>query len=110
VSIPSEISVIDLAVLLRDEPETIVVDCREPFEHEMGVIEGSILMPMGEIPGRLEAWKEWQNRRMIVVCHHGVRSLHVTHFLRAKGFRKAQSLRGGIDAWSEAIDPSIPKY
>ncbi len=48
--------------------------------------------------------------RLVIVCHHGVRSMRVAMWLRGQGFEQAQSLRGGIDAWSTAVDAKIPRY
>jgi len=66
-------------------------------------------MPMGDIPSR--AHQELDDEQHIaVLCHHGARSLNVTMWLRQQGFDKAQSVAGGIDAWSRAIDPAVPTY
>jgi rhodanese-related sulfurtransferase len=86
-----------------------ILDVREPWEYATAHIDGSTLMPMGEVPGR--AHQELDPEEPIVVlCHAGVRSMNVTVWLREQGFEKAQSLRGGIDAWSRGIDPTIPRY
>ena len=63
-----------------------------------------------EISERLDELEPWKQKRVVVHCHHGVRSLRVAKWLRERGFEKAQSLRGGIEAWSTEIDSSIPKY
>jgi rhodanese-related sulfurtransferase len=87
----------------------IVLDVREPWEHEYARIEGSTLIPMGDVPAR--AFNELDpDARIVTVCHHGVRSMNVAVWLRNQGFENAQSLRGGIDAWSAEIDPSVPRY
>jgi rhodanese-related sulfurtransferase len=87
----------------------VLLDVREPLEHQIVRIEGSILMPMGDIPGR--AFQELDPEAHIVaICHHGVRSMNVTVWLRNQGFENVQSLRGGIDAWAANIDPSLPRY
>ena len=66
-------------------------------------------MPMGEVPGR--AFQELDEEAPIaVLCHHGARSLSVANWLRQQGFEKAQSVAGGIDAWSQSIDPRVPRY
>lgn len=89
--------------------EPILLDVREPWEHEAARIEGSILMPMGDVPGR--AFQELDPEAHIVtICHHGVRSLNVAVWLRNQGFENAQSLRGGIDAWSAEVDPAVARY
>jgi len=97
---------------LRDEwqrnPELVVIDVREPHEHEIAHIDGAVLMPLGELPDRLG---ELDGHREIVThCHHGARSLKALEILKAAGFSKVRSLRGGIDAWAVNVDPSLPRY
>jgi rhodanese-related sulfurtransferase len=88
----------------------LILDCRTAEEHATARIDGSVLIPMQEIAERLAELEPWRDRPIIVHCHHGVRSLRVTHFLRDKGFSQAQSMKGGIDAWSVDVDPSVPRY
>jgi rhodanese-related sulfurtransferase len=103
-----EISPVEAAQVLREKSARLV-DVREPWEFATTRIEGSLLIPMGEVPTR--AQKELDiEERLVVVCHHGVRSLNVTAWLRRQGFEKAQSLRGGIDAWSVEVDPAVARY
>lgn len=86
-----------------------LLDVREPWESSMGVIPGSRLIPMGDLPSC--AHQELNPETHIVVyCHHGMRSLSVVMWLREQGFERAQSLSGGIDAWSQQVDPSISRY
>ncbi len=103
-----EISPAEAAQLLRQE-DARLVDVREPWEFAATRIEGSLHMPMGEVPNRAHTELN-ASERHIVVCHLGVRSLHVAAWLRRQGFEKAQSLRGGIDAWSIEIDPQVARY
>lgn len=86
-----------------------LLDVREPWEFEEGHIEGSVSMPMGDVPARANQELDPESR-VIAICHHGVRSMSVTAWLREQGFEKAQSLRGGIDAWSAQVDSTIPRY
>jgi|SRR5579871_5946754 len=86
-----------------------LLDVREPWEFETARIESAKLMPMGEVPSRAHQELD-PEADVVVVCHHGVRSMNVTVWLRQQGFEKAQSLRGGIDAWSRRVDPSVPTY
>ena len=90
------------------KPDCILLDVREPWEQEEARIEGSLLMPMGDVPSRAHNELDPESH-IIVFCHHGVRSMSVTAWLRDQGFERAQSLRGGIDAWSE-VDSSVPRY
>lgn len=103
-----EISPSDAAALIR-ENKAKLVDVREPWEFETARIEGSLLMPMGDVPAR--AHQELNpDEHVVVLCHHGVRSLNVTAWLRNQGFEQAQSIRGGIDAWSAEVDSSVSRY
>ncbi|RLS32170.1 MAG: rhodanese-like domain-containing protein [Planctomycetota bacterium] len=93
-----------------DPAERLLLDCRTPEEHATARIDGAILLPMQELPGRIGELSPWAERTIIVHCHHGVRSLRVVHWLRERGFPHATSMVGGIDAWSAEIDPTIPVY
>jgi rhodanese-related sulfurtransferase len=96
------------AKLDRGEGFTLL-DVREPWEFETAHMPGSKLVPMGDVPSR--AYQELDPEdQIVVVCHHGVRSLNVTAWLRQQGFEKAQSMRGGIDAWSRQVDGNVPTY
>jgi rhodanese-related sulfurtransferase len=90
------------------EPFTLL-DVREPWEFETARIAGAKLMPMGEVPSRAHQELDPEDQ-IVVVCHHGVRSMNVTVWLRQQGFEKAQSMRGGIDAWSCRVDAKVPAY
>ena len=97
---------------LKDEwhrnPELLVIDVRDPHEHAIAHIEGARLIPLSELPDRLG---ELDGHREIVThCHHGARSLKALEILKAAGFPKVRSLRGGIDAWAVNVDPSLPRY
>ena len=86
-----------------------LLDVREPWEFEVAHIAGARLIPMGDIPSR--AHQELNpDDAIIVICHHGVRSMNVTVWLRQQGFENAQSMRGGIDAWSRRVDEKVPVY
>jgi rhodanese-related sulfurtransferase len=90
------------------EPFTLL-DVREAWEFETARIDGGKLMPMGDVPSRAHQELD-PNDHIVVVCHHGVRSMNVTVWLRQQGFDKAQSMRGGIDAWSRCVDGSVAMY
>ncbi|MGC2474802.1 MAG: rhodanese-like domain-containing protein [Candidatus Sulfotelmatobacter sp.] len=90
------------------EPFTLL-DVREPWEFETAKIAGAKLIPMGDIPLRANQELDPEDH-IVVMCHHGVRSMNVTVWLRQQGFEKVQSMRGGIDAWSRRVDEKVPKY
>ena len=86
-----------------------LLDVREPWEFETAHMDGAKLLPMGDIPSRAHQELD-PEEHIVVVCHHGVRSMNVTAWLRQQGFEKAQSMRGGIDAWSRVVDGNVPTY
>ena len=86
----------------------VIVDVREPWEHARCALPGALLIPMGQVPSRLTEIP--RDRELILVCHHGVRSLQVAHFLERQGYQQLVNLTGGIDAWARLIDPAMPVY
>ncbi|MEO6982195.1 MAG: rhodanese-like domain-containing protein [Edaphobacter sp.] len=94
----------------RQQPNApLLLDVREPWEFQTASLPNSLLMPMGEVASRAPAELD-PDAPIVVLCHHGMRSLSVTMWLRNQGFEAAQSLSGGIDAWSRTVDPTIPRY
>ncbi len=104
-----EINCEEVKAKLDQREEFMLLDVREPWEFETARMEGAKLIPMGDIPSRAHQELDPEDH-IVVVCHHGVRSMNVTAWLRQQGFEKAQSMRGGIDAWSRSIDRTIPTY
>ena len=104
------ISVHQLAEWLADDsrPQPFLLDVREPWEFELAHVAGSHHLPMssithsiGEIPPEGD---------IVVICHHGVRSLQVAMFLERAGFPTIHNLTGGVDAWASTIDPAMRRY
>ena len=91
----------------RGEAMTLL-DVREPWEYDAARISGSTLIPMGDVPSRVQELDPDEN--IVVICHHGIRSANVAQWLRQQGFDKAQSMSGGIARWSALIDHSVPMY
>src|SRR6266853_1087394 len=85
-----------------------LVDVREPFEYEIARIDGAQLIPLGEIANRADELQRGQ--QIVVHCHSGTRSAQAVRLLQQRGFSNVYNREGGIDAWSEQIDPSVPKY
>jgi rhodanese-related sulfurtransferase len=104
-----EITAEETQAKLKAGETMTLLDVREPWEYEAAHIEGSKHIPMGDIPARANNELD-PEEHIVVVCHHGVRSMNVTAWLRQQGFEMAQSMRGGIDHWSRAIDPKVPVY
>ncbi len=108
--LPLEISAAEVAELQKtDKGSFTLVDVREPWEHEIGHLGGSLLMPVGEVASRAHQELD-PDSAIIVYCHHGVRSLNAVVWLRNQGFEHARSLTGGIDLWSMAVDSTVPRY
>jgi rhodanese-related sulfurtransferase len=103
-----ELSPSEAAQLLAHN-QARLIDVRELWEFQTAHVDGSILMPMGDVPSRAHQELD-PDERLVVLCHHGQRSLNVTAWLRNQGFENVQSLRGGIEAWSAEIDPAIARY
>jgi rhodanese-related sulfurtransferase len=107
------LAVEDLLPLCAEHPGRVtLLDVREPWEVATAALQidgvPTALIPMREIPQRLE---ELDPSRLIVcLCHHGMRSLQVVAFLSRQGYASVYNLTGGIDAWSVAIDPAVPRY
>ncbi|MGQ0794010.1 MAG: molybdopterin-synthase adenylyltransferase MoeB [Deltaproteobacteria bacterium] len=103
-----EITIDEFHEIRNDGNNIVVLDVREPGEHEICSFEGSKLIPLNELQSRVNELDTADE--IIVHCHHGMRSLRATNFLRSVGFKKVKSLRGGIDAWAEEYDPIMPRY
>ena len=103
-----EISAEDLRRKLDEPSPPVLLDVRRYDELVISPFPGALHVPMDELQDRLDELDP--ERETVVVCHHGVRSLSVTVFLRNEGFRDVSSLAGGTDRWSRVIDPSVPRY
>ena len=91
--------------------EGVLVDVREPEEFEVARLESSSLIPMRTIPGQLRKIEEMaKDSNLLILCHHGVRSLQVVAWLRGQGITRCYSIAGGIDRWSLELDRSVPRY
>lgn len=104
------ISAPELAAWLADpgRAKPLLLDVREPWEYQKARIAGSQLVPMRELPARLEEIDP--QREVVAICHHGTRSAQVALFLERNGYNKVHNLVGGVDAWSRAVDPAVPTY
>ncbi len=104
----NEISVEDLARWRRDGKQFVLLDVREPDEIAAAVLPDSVVIPMREIPARLNELPP--DKPIAVLCHHGGRSERVAEFLSARGFEDVSNVDGGIDAYARRVDSSIPRY
>lgn len=103
-----DISVEELAQWRATGKAFVLLDVREPVEIAAAALPGAVCIPMREIPARAQELQP--DSDIAVLCHYGGRSEAVAGFLRARGFERARNVEGGIDAYSERIDPSIPRY
>lgn len=104
----TEISVAELAARLARKEPTVIVDVREPWELEVAALPDVVAIPLGELADRIDEVPA-SDAPVVVMCHHGVRSLSGAAILAAAG-RDAVSLKGGIHMWSAVVDPRVGRY
>ena len=102
------VTVEELKVFIDNNEGVFVLDVREPQEHQICSIPGAVLIPLGELPNRVNELGDHED--MVVHCKSGVRSAKAVKILHDAGFKKAKNLSGGILRWIDVIDPSMPKY
>jgi len=110
VDMPLEISVEQVKEMLDQQGDFLLLDCREPAEFEICRLPESQLIPLNDIPQHLDHLTHEAQRQVVVMCHHGTRSLMAARWLRKNGIENAQSMAGGIDEWSLKIDGGVPRY
>jgi molybdopterin/thiamine biosynthesis adenylyltransferase/rhodanese-related sulfurtransferase/molybdopterin converting factor small subunit len=104
----TEITSLELKKRLDRGEKLTIIDVREPNEYQINRIEGSILIPLGDVPRRYAEFDP--NQEFIMQCKSGARSGRAADFLRSVGFKKVLNLKGGILDWIDKVDPSQPKY
>jgi len=97
----------ELAAYLQQQ-QPVLLDVREPWEFNICHIPGSQLIPMGQIPARLDDLDPQQE--IVLICHHGIRSRQVGMYLEHQGFNRLINLSGGVDAWAREVDHAMPTY
>jgi len=104
-----DLSPIELSKHLADpDQDPLLLDVREPWEFQICHLDGSKLVPMGQVPAALDTLEP--ERETVVICHHGVRSRQIGEFLEQQGFAKVINLAGGIAAWAQDVDPEMATY
>jgi rhodanese-related sulfurtransferase len=100
----------ELARMLGRGDAVYLIDVREPWEHQLAALPGSVLVPLGELEARAATLDPPPGVPVVTYCHHGVRSLAAASVLARAGFTDVRSLAGGLDAWSREIDHTVPRY
>jgi rhodanese-related sulfurtransferase len=97
--------------LLKQQQGAVLIDVRELSELAIASVQGTLNIPMNSIPDRLDELRAVAtNKPLLIMCHHGRRSLNVAHFLLEQGFSDLYNVTGGCDAWSLSLDHKIPRY
>lgn len=94
--------------LAATDADPLLLDVREPWEFRVCAIDGSQLIPMGQLPTALKALDP--DRQTVVICHHGIRSRQVAMYLDYQGFSDVINLAGGVDAWARDVDLDMAVY
>ncbi|MEN8242724.1 MAG: molybdopterin-synthase adenylyltransferase MoeB [Chloroflexota bacterium] len=103
-----DLTVTELSALLKTDHPPMLIDVREPHELQIAALEGAELYPLGQLAGRLSELDTAVD--LVLICKSGTRSTRALELLVGAGFRKVKNLKGGINAWAEEIDPSMPIY
>lgn len=104
------VTALELTSWLQDTDleSPLLLDVREPWEFETCHIEGSQLMPMNSVPDRASELEA--ERSIVCICHHGVRSMQVASYLEQQGSTRVVNLTGGVHAWAQQVDDTMPTY
>ncbi len=105
-----QIRVQELAARVQAGEPIVLLDVRQPWEHDLAALPHSTLIPLDELPARAGELPPPEEGLVVVYCHHGIRSLSGAALLEQLGYSRVVSLAGGIDAWSRLVDPAVPRY
>ncbi len=94
--------------LAQAETAPLLLDVRELWEFEYCNIEGSVLIPMGELPAKIDTLDRQQD--IIMICHHGIRSRQMGYYMEQAGFKHITNLEGGVEQWAEDVDATMKRY
>lgn len=103
-----QLSVHDFAKYRKEEKNYILLDVREPWELKHAALSPCDNIPLRELPNKTNLLP--RNKKIIIICHHGIRSLEACKFLIKNGFSDVFNIKGGIAAWSNLIDNTVKKY
>lgn len=105
-----EMTVTELNARILGQEQPFILDVREPHEVDICSLDNTTLIPLGQLPSRVDELSAHKDSEIVIMCRSGVRSLKAMYFLRDSGFAKVKNLTGGILAWADEVDPSMPKY
>jgi len=104
-----EFSALQLQTHLENcETQPLLLDVRQPWEMDICKIENSVLIPMSQIPAKIDSLDA--EREIVVICHHGIRSRSVGRYLEHAGFSNVINLSGGVDQWAKTVDKQMATY
>ena len=104
-----ELDAQQLELYLKDcDSRPLLLDVRQPWEYDVCHIDDCLLIPMGQIPEKIDELDN--NRETVVICHHGIRSRQVGYYLESAGFGHIINLKGGLNAWAKLIDKNMATY
>lgn len=94
-----------------DSGKIVLIDVREEWENKIAKIDGSLLIPLRQLPGKIDEIKKLaKDKEIVAYCHHGNRSAFAAELLRKNGIKNARTMTGGIEDWSRKIDDNIARY
>lgn len=105
-----EMTPAEFAARAREGDAPLLLDVREDWELAIARLDGAVHIPMGQVPDRLAELDGGREREIVVMCRSGGRSAQVAGFLQQQGYSRVWNLAGGILAWSEQVDPTLPSY
>ena len=106
----AELSANEVAKRRKAGEAFLLLDVRERDEYDRARIEGTTLIPLGELEDRVDELADWKDKPIVVHCKSGGRSADACRLLRDRGFSDVSNLSGGIEAWSLTVDPEVPRY
>jgi adenylyltransferase/sulfurtransferase len=96
--------------MLKRGDSILLVDVRQPWEHELCALPNDVHIPLDQLAERADEIMPTPNTLVVTYCHHGIRSLNAAAILEQLGHARVASLAGGIDAWSQLVDVNVPRY
>lgn len=105
-----EVTPRDVKAMQEAKEDFVLIDCRKPDEYAVCKIDGAKLIPLQQLAAHVSDLEAIRDKKIIVHCHHGRRSLQMTMVLRQNGYEDVKSMAGGIDLWAVDVEPGIKRY